>query len=118
MLAQPLADVAVVMRRLCVHLAPDFGRKLPVEPFVDAVEVFDLEVLERLVGRAVPGQISALGQKDDLVAEHHVLRRVSHEHDCVPLVGQGAQEPHHLALCSRVEAGRRLVKKEEARLHQ
>ena len=77
-----------------------------------------VEVGQRLLGRAVEGHVAAARQEDHLVAHHHVLGGVGDEHDGAPLVGQLAQQLHHLELGARVEARGRLVQEEEARLGQ
>ena len=75
-----------------------------------------VEVGQGLLRRAEVGEIAAARQEDDLVAHHHVLGGVRDQHDGAALVGQLAQELHHLVLGAGVQAGGRLVQEEEARL--
>ena len=97
---------------------PLLGRQFRFEFFVDAIEIGDAEVLERLIRRAVVGEVSTAGEEGNLVAEHHVLGRVGDEDDGVTVVGELAQEPHELAFDAWVEAGCRLIEEEEARFRE
>lgn len=62
--------------------------------------------------------MSTLGEKDDVVAEHHILGGVGDEENGVSLVGQFAQDAHHLALSAGVEARGGFIQEEKPRPRQ
>jgi len=77
-----------------------------------------LKVLQGLVGWPKESQIAPFGQKDDLVAHHHVLGGVGDEDHRPPAIGQIAQQLHHLRLGARIQARGGLIEEKEARFGQ
>ena len=76
----------------------------------------DPEVLERFVDGADEADSPAAGHEHDAIALREVLDRVRGEHDRRRPVGQLAQVGDELRARGRVEAGRRLVEEEHARI--
>src|SRR5579885_2300693 len=81
---------------------------------VDLGEVGLAEIGLCLVGRSKDGQVPALRQEADGVTGVDVVCGVRDQDDGVALVGKVAQQGHHLAVQTRIEARGRLVQEEDA----
>jgi hypothetical protein len=107
-------DIQLVVPRLA-----EFAGPVPVRLGLEGLEhigpVGLAEVPEALIGRAEVGDLAALREHEQPVAQAQVGHAVRDHDHRAPIMSHVGQQPHHRLVQAGVQAGCRLVQEEQGR---